>query len=93
MGRSYSDTGSVPEGIGSLEGVLGAPDNPMGHMGLVKEHTIPQGVGMPYRAIGGGEVKGGGKGNCELGFPLPSLTPLSFPFMHTWKGGRRRQGP
>ena len=48
--------------IGSPEGVSGTPDNPMGRMGLMKEHTSPQGAGVPYKAIGGGEGKGG-KGN------------------------------
>ena len=73
--------------IGSLEGVSGTPSNPMGHMGLVKEHTSPQGAGAPYKSIGGGEGKGEGKGKCGLGFPLPSTSCIHG------KGGKARQGP
>ena len=51
--------------IGSLEGVSGTPGNPMGHMGLVKEYTSPQGARAPYKAIGGGEGKGKGKESVD----------------------------
>src|SRR3954468_22385091 len=75
--------------IGSPEGVSGTPSNPMGHMGLVKEHTSPQGIGAPYKAIGGGEGKGERERKVWIristSFPHP---PLSFPFMHLRKGGR-----
>ena len=44
--------------IGSPEGDSGTPYNPLSHMGLVKEHTRPQGDVGPNKAIGGGEGKG-----------------------------------
>ena len=80
--------------IGSPEGVSGTPGNPMGHMGLVKEHTSPQGAGAPYKAIGGGEGKGEGKGKCGLGFPPPSLTPSFLP-LHAYmeRGVQGKAGP
>src|SRR4051812_39968127 len=34
--------------------------------------------------------RGEGKGKCGLGFPLPSLPPLSFPLGKTWQGGARQ---
>ena len=45
--------------IGSPEGVSGNPSKDMGFMGQEREHTSPQGAGAPYKAIGGGEGKGG----------------------------------
>ena len=46
--------------IGSPEGVSGTPGNPMGHMGLVKEHTSPQGAGAPLSLAAGPSGRKGG---------------------------------
>ena len=58
-------------------------------MGLVKEHTSPQGAGAPYKAIGGEEGKWVGHGKCGLGFPLPSLFSLEAHVGPVTPGGFR----
>ena len=76
--------------IGSPEGVSGTPGNPVGHIGLVKEHTSPHGAGAPYRAIGGGE----GKGKYGLGCPLLSHTPSFLPLQaYMERGVQGKAGP
>ena len=65
------------------------PGNPMGHMGLVKEHTSPQGASAPYKAIGGGEGKGGRARKVWIriptSFPLP---PFPSPSVIYGRGAR-----
>ena len=80
--------------IGSPEGVSGTPDNPMGHMGLVKEHTSPQAAGAPYKAVGGGEGKWERERKVWIriptSFPHPSFLPLHA---YMERGAQGKAGP
>ena len=78
--------------IGSPEGVSGTPGNPTAHMGLVKEHTSPQGDDATYKAIGGGEGKWVRARKVWIRIPTSFSLPPSFLPPPTNMAGGRGQG-